>query len=195
MGKITILMGPSSSGKDTIFKGLMKDNPYHLQTIIPSTTRPPRVGETEGVSYYFKTIEQMEEMKRQKQIIESRVYETRHGLWYYFTSNQNIDLDSHNYATINTLNGYDQFCEFYGKENIIPIYIALDPGIRLEQEIQKEIKQEKPDYQQMCRRFLKDQEEFSLDNLKKRNIENIIDNSGTVESSVLEIHKILQKQL
>ena len=42
MGKIVYLMGKSSSGKDTIFKELMKEGTMDLRTIVPYTTRPIR---------------------------------------------------------------------------------------------------------------------------------------------------------
>ena len=45
MGKIVYLMGKSSSGKDTIFKELMKEGTMDLRTIVPYTTRPIRAGE------------------------------------------------------------------------------------------------------------------------------------------------------
>ena len=49
MGKIVYLMGKSSSGKDTIFKELLKEGTVAFQTIVPYTTRPIRAGERDGV--------------------------------------------------------------------------------------------------------------------------------------------------
>lgn len=51
-GKIVYLMGKSSSGKDTIFKELMKEGTMDLRTIVPYTTRPIRAGEENGVEYF-----------------------------------------------------------------------------------------------------------------------------------------------
>lgn len=53
MGKIFCLMGKSACGKDTLYKRIMADNSLSLQTLIPYTTRPPRLGEKNGVEYYF----------------------------------------------------------------------------------------------------------------------------------------------
>lgn len=53
MGKIVYLMGKSSSGKDTVFKELMKEGTMDLRTIVPYTTRPIRAGEENGVEYFF----------------------------------------------------------------------------------------------------------------------------------------------
>ena len=195
MGKIAIIMGPSSCGKDSIFKVLMQNNPYQLQPIVLCTTRPKRDGEIEGKTYYFKTEEEMKKLNADKQIVESRVYDTFYGKWYYFTCNQGITLKDYNYATINTLTAYDQFCAYYGKENIIPIYIELDSGIRLQRALNREIQQQEPKYEEMCRRFLADQQDFSLENIQRRNIINRVDNTGTIEDSVMQIDKILKKYL
>lgn len=197
MGKIVILMGKSGSGKDTIYAKIVKENPFQLQTITPCTTRPMRDGEMEGREYYFKTLEQMYQMEKQKQIVELRTYQTMFGPWHYFTGAQNIDLNVHNYITINTLVGYDQFVSYYGNEATLPILLQMNDGIRLQRALDRERIQAKPKYEEMCRRFLADAEDFSLENIQKRNInsDNIIDNSGTLEETIQKVYKVLEKQL
>ena len=49
MGKIFYVMGKSSSGKDTIFRELMKEKELDLHQIVLYTTRPIRAGERDGV--------------------------------------------------------------------------------------------------------------------------------------------------
>jgi guanylate kinase len=54
--KFAILIGPSSSGRNTIIKKLLATGQYHF--IISDTTRPPRVNdgvlEQDGVEYWFR---------------------------------------------------------------------------------------------------------------------------------------------
>lgn len=197
MGKIVILMGASNSGKDTIYAKLLKENPFQLQKIVPCTTRPIRDGEVEGNEYYFKTQAEYEEMQRNKEIIEQRSYQTMHGIWHYFTGAQNINLETANYITINTLVGYDQFVMYYGHPQILPILIQVDDGVRLQRALDRERKQANPKYEEMCRRFLADAKDFSLENIQKRNIphDNIIDNSNDFEDTVRKVNKVLEKQL
>lgn len=51
MNKLIVISGPSGVGKGTIVNELLKKGDYALS--ISCTTRPPRTGEKEGVSYFF----------------------------------------------------------------------------------------------------------------------------------------------
>lgn len=124
MGKIFCFMGKSSSGKDTIFSIISKEMPDLLK-IVPYTTRPIREGETEGIEYHFVTDEDFHQMQEDGQVIESRSYDTVHGIWTYFTASRSIDLEHHDYIIINTLAGYNSLKEYYGSEVVIPIYIQV----------------------------------------------------------------------
>ena len=68
MGKIYYVMGKSSSGKDTIYKELLKRHPQFC-TIVPYTTRPIREGERDGVEYYLVDADRL----REKMCIRDRV--------------------------------------------------------------------------------------------------------------------------
>ena len=54
-GKLFIISGPSGAGKGTICKRLVEDT--KVEVSVSMTTRNPRPGEEEGVSYYFTTKE------------------------------------------------------------------------------------------------------------------------------------------
>ena len=61
-GKLFIISGPSGAGKGTICKRLIEDSdPDRMELSVSMTTRPPRKGEEDGVSYYFVTMEQFRE--------------------------------------------------------------------------------------------------------------------------------------
>ena len=50
---------------------------------------------------------------------------------------------------------YNKMKEYFKKE-LIPIYIEVEDGIRLERAIQREKKQKEPKYTELCRRFIAD---------------------------------------
>ncbi len=77
-GAILILSGPSGCGKSTLLKELYKSvNKYYFS--ISTTTRLPRVGEQNGVDYFFVTKEQFEEGIQKGEFLE---YAEVHGNYY-----------------------------------------------------------------------------------------------------------------
>ena len=53
MGKLIYLMGKSSSGKDTVYRELLRDDSLKFKKVVLYTTRPIREGEVDGVQYHF----------------------------------------------------------------------------------------------------------------------------------------------
>ena len=170
MGKIYCVMGKSSSGKDTVYKKL-KEQYKEFRLIVPYTTRPIREGEKDGVEYYFVDPEQFRAMKEDGKVIESRSYNTKCGIWTYFTADDGqIDLNASDYLLIGTLVSYQALREYFGEEAIVPVYLEVEDGLRLARALERERRQEKPKYAEMCRRFLADEEDFSEENLIKSGI-------------------------
>ena len=166
MGKIYCLLGKSSSGKDTLFKMLLEESGLSLKTIVPYTTRPIRVGEQEGVEYHFVTEETQKKLEAEGKIIELRAYDTICGVWKYFTVDDHQIQDlRQNYLLIGTLEAYGKLRDYFGKERVVPIYIEVEDGIRLERAIGRERQQREPHYEEMCRRFLADAADFSEEKL------------------------------
>lgn len=160
MGCIYYLIGKSSSGKDTIYRRLMADR--GLLPIILYTTRPVREGETDGREYHFVDEEGYNKISKSGRIIEERVYMTVHGPWRYFTVDDgNIDIDSSDYIAIGTLESYVRVAEYFGRERVKPVYIETDDGVRLMRALEREQKEKEPRYNELCRRFLADSEDFS----------------------------------
>lgn len=170
MGKIFYIMGKSSSGKDTIYKKLSERMP-ELQRIVPYTTRPIRDGEQEGVEYHFVGEDRLREMQEAGRVIEVRAYNTKCGVWTYFTADDGqIDLEKKDYLVIGTLESFRALKEYFGEEQIVPIYIEVDDGLRLSRALERERREKEPRYEEMCRRFLADSADFSEENLRRAGI-------------------------
>lgn len=67
-GMLVVLSGPSGSGKGTVLKEFLKDENFALS--ISATSRNPRPGDKEGVTYFFKTKEEFEEMIKNDEFFE-----------------------------------------------------------------------------------------------------------------------------
>lgn len=165
MNKLFVLMGKSATGKDTIYKELLQQKELSLCTITPYTTRPIREGEQEGVEYHFVSVEEYERMKKDGIVIESRDYDTIHGVWSYFTVEDSQFQGNGNYLMINTLEGYEQIANYFGKEKVVPLYVEVEDGLRLSRALGRERQQMQPKYAELCRRFLADSEDFSEEKL------------------------------
>ena len=57
-GRLYVLSGPSGAGKGTICKAVMDQGDPELALSVSMTTRAPREGEVDGVSYFFVTQEE-----------------------------------------------------------------------------------------------------------------------------------------
>ena len=57
------------------------------------------------------------------------------------------------------------------------MYLELDDGERLQRALDRERRQPAPGYDEMCRRFLADNEDFSEENLRKAGIEKRFDST------------------
>ena len=150
-----------------------------------STSSDSDSEEEEGKQYFFVDEKKLEEFKTAGKLIESRSYNTIHGIWTYFTADDGqVNLDEASYLGIGTLESFRNLAEYYGIENVIPLYIEVESGERLERALKRERSQDNPKYAEMCRRFLADEEDFSEKNILDAGIkirfENI-DLSGCVE--------------
>lgn len=164
-------MGKSASGKDHIYARLAKNQNLNLKKLILYTTRPIRAEEEDGKQYFFVDDKKLKEFRRKGCLIEARSYKTVYGIWTYFTADDGqVNLQESDYLGIGTLESYMKLKKYYGEEAICPIYIEVEDGERLERALKRERIQEKPKYEEMCRRFLADQRDFSEENILKAGI-------------------------
>ena len=196
MAKIFCIMGKSSSGKDTIYRKLLKDKKLALKKIITYTTRPMRDGEKEGVQYFFRTKDEMDAFEKQSRLVEKRVYHTILGDWYYFTVDDGQVEKDGNYVIITTLDQFAQIRKYWKKDCVLPIYIEVDDGERLKRALRRQMSQEKPQYEEMCRRFLADNKDFSKENLEAAKVDRVFENRTltetveTISSYILSLEKL-----
>ena len=78
-GLLFVVSGPSGTGKGTICKKMVEMNDA-IKLSVSATTRQPRLGEKEGISYYFKTREEFEKMVENGEFLEhAMIYDNYYG--------------------------------------------------------------------------------------------------------------------
>ena len=82
----------------------------------------------------------------------------------------------------------------YGAENLVPIYIEVEDGERLSLSLSRELQQEQPKYEEMCRRFLADAQDFSEEKIRQAGISHRFSNLDGA-GGYSEIEKYLRSVL
>lgn len=183
MGKLFYVIGKSATGKDTIFQKLLENESLALKPLVLYTTRPMRAGEEQGVQYHFTDEAGLTELQNAGKVIELRAYDTVHGVWKYFTADtEATDLEKYNYASVGVLESYRALRNYYGAERVIPIYIEVEDGERLQRALTRERGQQEPKYAELCRRFLADSEDFAEEKIAEAGIEKRFYNRDLKES-------------
>lgn len=72
-GKLVVVSGFSGAGKGTVMNELVRQYSQYALSV-SATTRSPRPGETEGVSYFFKTVEDFKSMIEEDKLVEYARY-------------------------------------------------------------------------------------------------------------------------
>ena len=186
MKHLFYLIGKSASGKNAVYEALLEEPDLALQPLVPWTTRPIRAKELEGVEYHFTDEDGLRSLERQGRVIEKRTYLTEHGPWTYFT----VDDGAHAHSDrigIGTLESFLKMRDFYPRGYVVPIYIEVEDGIRLERALKRERKPGNHRYEEMCRRFLADQKDFSEENLLAAGIERRFRNEADREEFFAEV--------
>ena len=73
-GLLIVLSGPSGVGKGTVRKAIFDSEDNDFQYSISMTTRKQRIGEVEGVDYFFRSREEFEELIASGQMLEYAEY-------------------------------------------------------------------------------------------------------------------------
>lgn len=189
-------MGKSASGKDAVYRNLLQDETLGLKKIVMYTTRPMRQKEENGKQYFFVEEKDYQEKEAAGKIIEKRDYHTQLGLWRYFTADDGqIDLAAGNYLMIGTVEAYVSMRNYFGAENVLPLLIDTDDGIRLERALKRERRQEVPRYDEMCRRYLADTADYAPEKLAAAGIETLFDNNDSIEDCIAEVSDCIRRHI
>ena len=131
-GKLLVLSGPSGVGKGTVVGELMKVR-GDMGFSVSATTRAPRPGEQDGVSYFFVTKQRFEEMIAQGELLEyaqfvNNYYGTpRAYVEQMLSEGMNVVLDIEVQGARNVVNAFPDAVSVY---MIPPTYDELERRLR-----------------------------------------------------------------
>jgi guanylate kinase len=166
MGKLYCILGRSGSGKSSICDKVVSE--MSVKKVITDTTRPMRDGEVCGVDYNFISIEGFIDKLSKGEYIAPRTFNE----WKYATDYRQIDLLSSDYIIVIDPNGYYDFVQAFGRENVKGILLIVD-----EKDLLRRVIARDSDMKEVARRFLADEEDFR-EALNDKNIYKVENNNG-----------------
>ena len=104
-----------------------------------------------------------------------------------------MDLAKYNYAMVGVLDSFLAIREYYGADRVVPIYIEVEDGERLQRALDRERSQEQPRYAELCRRFLTDSADFAEEKLLRAGLKRRFFNQNLKEC-IQEITAYLEEQ-
>lgn len=171
--KMLVLSGASASGKTEVARTIAKK--YGLSKVITVTTREKRVGEQDGIDYFFVTKDEFLDLINNDKLVEYTVYNTN----YYGSKKDQITDDR---ILVIEAEGLKKYISL-GIPSIVTFALISDDVIRKERMINRGDKKE-----DIEKRLISDKVVFSEENLKGVNyfIQNI---NKTLEEVADEIYE------
>ena len=118
---MVIIMGKTSSGKDTIVNELISKHGF--RKCVTYTTRPMRDGEKQDITYHFITEDDFKQKIREDFFTEYKSYDTELGIWYYGVALEDVENADDKTVIILTPDGYrDVIKKVKNKPKSIYIY-------------------------------------------------------------------------
>lgn len=189
--KIICLLGQTSSGKTTLEQKVLRilhKKGYDIIPLTSATTRPMRDYEKQFDPYYFVSDTEFNELVQQGKMAEYSSYKVANGeTWYYGTPSGLVDLEKHTYLKVANPQGYRQFINHYGKENVIGIYLYCGEKERL---LRSLVREENPNCEEICRRFLSDKASF--DGIESEVIASVFNQDNIDVSAEVVVNWILK---
>ena len=174
-----VLTGASASGQTVTALDLQKR--HNLVKAITTTTREKRVGETNGVEYFFVTKEEFLKRLNENKFVEHSVY---NGNYY----GCGIDQVSDNKIVVLDPNGLHSFLKLKDK-NIVSFLLIANENTRKERMCSRGDKKENIE-----QRIKNDVEDFSLEKIGK--VDFVINTENyTIEEVSDLIYKLYKEKL
>lgn len=175
---IYCLIGSSANGKTSILKRSGMDS------FVSYTTRQQRNNEIDGVDYYFISNERFLEMEKNGCFVET----TRYASSLYGISKAEVERNKNKDIIVAVdINGYRQFKDLY-KADVVGIYVDCNIFISIVRMFKRK-DSIKNILKRIAHRVIKNESEAKFE------IPFIIDNSDTIEKSIIQFQNLTHKNL
>lgn len=174
-----VLTGASASGKTVTALDLQKR--FGLVKAITTTTREKRVGETDGVEYFFISKKEFEKRLSENKFVEHSLYNNN----FYGCG---VDQISDNKIVVLDPNGLHSFLKLKNK-NIVSFLLIADEKTRKERMVSRGDKEEN-----IKQRLENDVNDFSLEKIGK--VDYVIETQNkTIEETSELIYKLYKEKI
>ena len=175
--KVVVLFGKCAAGKDIIQNWLIDESP-NIKKIVSCTTRPPRDYEVDGVDYHFLNVEEFGIKVLNGSMLEAVEFQGN----FYGAAIDELDIDKINIGAFE-LDGVHALLKD-SRLDVLCIYIDATDKTRMLRSLNRE---QSPDVAKLCKRFLKENEDFDFENFDFNCM--IYDNDKNMED--LDFSKLL----
>ena len=177
--RMILLVGASASGKTVTALDLQRR--YGLKKAITTTTREKRVGETDGVEYFFITKDEFMKRLNEGKFVEHSLYNEN----YYGCGIDQVDDDK---IVVLDPNGLHSFLKLNNK-HIVSYLLIADEKTRHDRMISRGDK-----FENIEKRLKNDINDFSLDKIGK--VDYIIHTENqTIEQTSDQIYKLYKEKI
>ena len=187
--KLYVLLGEAASGKDFLFKEIVKHN--ILKPIISTTTRKARENEDSN-TYNFVDNMTFNLMDAKGEFLEKTSYIIpAEGMVKYGTNKFDLQLDKYGQIAIVNPNGMKQLEESLGKENIVSFYIYRNPADRIASYLKRDNRDFDKLFDDCIERYNRDKEDFR--GIPEK-VNHVLNNNGTLYDLFAQFTEIVNQE-
>lgn len=177
--KIFAIQGFTSSGKDSITSRVSKE--LNLPILVSYTSRPPRQGEVNGVSYHFVDNDLFD--NESDSFLEQRLYNTEYGVWKYGLHEDELKDKPYSLFIVDR-QGFEELQEKIGEDKLISIFIEVsEESLRQRHQLRGDCPKE------FERRFEDDKKRF------KGYISDYVIYNDILEDAINKVKKIIVEEM
>lgn len=189
MGKLIVISGPSGAGKGTVVGELIKiykNNEKKIHLSISCTTRDPRVGEIDGINYYFIQQDEFQSKIKNNEFLEYNQYGT--GKFYGTLKEHVFSYLKDGYDVILEIdvNGYKQVLNNYNDT----IGIFIQP--RTLEDLEKRLRNRKTETEENIKKRL----ETAKSEMDQKELYHyvVINDDNKALDAALEVYNIINNK-